>query len=268
MKINEKNLAAFASSATPVDREGWLGKRGEVNKGYQKRWFVLKGNLLFYFEKRGDKEPVGVIVLEGCTIELAEDEEQFGFKIVFHGTGNRSYTLGADSQESMEQWMKALACASYDYMKLMVAELQRQLDEMEEYEAVTTAKNETFNQCSAILTQNIKSVEVKSGNSPVPPPRQRHIPFNRVQQVASLDGQVLPSGHNYRSHRYSSSSGRPDGTSRLAENVPRTKVTFRELHTAYGRRILSDFNAWRHAKRQEQDKNRASVATQELLITL
>lgn len=68
MKINEKNLAAFATSATPVDREGWLVKRGEVNKGYQKRWFVLKGNLLFYFEKRGDKEPVGVIVLEGCTI--------------------------------------------------------------------------------------------------------------------------------------------------------------------------------------------------------
>jgi len=68
MKINEKNLAAFASSATPVDREGWLFKRGEVNKGYQKRWFVLKGNLLFYFEKRGEKEPVGVIVLEGCTV--------------------------------------------------------------------------------------------------------------------------------------------------------------------------------------------------------
>jgi hypothetical protein len=72
MKINEKNLAAFASSATPVDREGWLVKRGEVNKGYQKRWFVLKGNLLFYFEKRGDKEPVGVIVLEGCTIGRCE----------------------------------------------------------------------------------------------------------------------------------------------------------------------------------------------------
>lgn len=68
MKINEKNLAAFASSATPVDREGWLVKKGEVNKAYQRRWFVLKGNLLFYFEKRGDKEPVGVIVLEGCTI--------------------------------------------------------------------------------------------------------------------------------------------------------------------------------------------------------
>jgi hypothetical protein len=61
---------------------------------------------------------------------IAELAEQFGFKIVFHGTGDRIYTLGAESQESMAQSMKALACASYDYMKLMVAGLQRQLDEM------------------------------------------------------------------------------------------------------------------------------------------
>ncbi|XP_069668640.1 sesquipedalian-1-like [Periplaneta americana] len=269
MKINEKNLAAFASSATPVDREGWLVKRGEVNKGYQKRWFLLKGNLLFYFEKRGDKEPVGVIVLEGCTIELAEDEEQFGFKIVFHGTGNRSYTLGAESQESMEQWMKALACASYDYMKLMVAELQRQLDEMEECEAVTMSQNQNVNFSSSTLNHNSESVETRSGTSPLPPPRQRHNPFNRVQQVASLDGQTLPGHqHHYRSHSIRSAPGRPDGTSRMTENVPRTKVTFRELHTSYGRRVLSDFNAWRHAKRQEQEKKQESVATQELLITL
>lgn len=93
-------MIAFASSTTPVDREGWLNKRGEVNRGYQKRWFVLKGNILFYFDRRGDREPVGMIILEGCTIELAEEEEQFGFKIVFHGANNRSYTLAADSQVS------------------------------------------------------------------------------------------------------------------------------------------------------------------------
>lgn len=63
--------------------------------------------------------------------ELAEDEEHFSFKIEFHGTNNRSYILAADSQESMEQWMKALACAGYDYIKLMVAELQRELDDIE-----------------------------------------------------------------------------------------------------------------------------------------
>lgn len=68
MKINEKNLSAYSTSTSPVDKEGWLCKRGELNKGYQKRWFVLKGNLLFYFDRKSDKEPLGVVILEGCSI--------------------------------------------------------------------------------------------------------------------------------------------------------------------------------------------------------
>lgn len=68
MKINEKNLSAFAVSSTPIDKEGYLTKKGEVNKNFQRRYFVLKGNLLFYFDRKGDKEPVGLIILEGCTI--------------------------------------------------------------------------------------------------------------------------------------------------------------------------------------------------------
>lgn len=39
--------------------------------------------------------------------------------------------MSAETQELMEQWMKALTCAGYEYMKLMVSELQRQLDEIE-----------------------------------------------------------------------------------------------------------------------------------------
>ena len=39
--------------------------------------------------------------------------------------------MAAESQESMEGWMKALSCASYDFMKLMVAELQKQLDDID-----------------------------------------------------------------------------------------------------------------------------------------
>lgn len=38
------------------------------------------------------------------------------------------------NQETLEEWMKVLACASYDYMKLMVMELQQQLDDLEEAE--------------------------------------------------------------------------------------------------------------------------------------
>lgn len=103
MKINERTLISYAVSAEkPTDKSGWLWKRGEVNKNFQKRFFVLKGNLLFYFEKNTDKEPVGVIILEGCTIELAEEEaEKFSFKIVFHGEGKRTFILGTDTPVSI-----------------------------------------------------------------------------------------------------------------------------------------------------------------------
>ena len=38
--------------------------------------------------------------------------------------------MAADDQEVMESWMKVLSCATYEYMRLMVAELQRQLDDI------------------------------------------------------------------------------------------------------------------------------------------
>ena len=133
MKIlNEKGLMHFASSGAPADKEGYLEKKGELNKGFQKRWFVLKGNLLFYYERKGDRDPSGMIVLEGCTIELAEDVKNFMFMINFAATGVRNYCLSAHSQESMESWMKALSCAGYEYMKLMVSELQNKLKEVSE----------------------------------------------------------------------------------------------------------------------------------------
>lgn len=127
MKINEKTVANFAVSSSPVDREGYLYKRGELNKGFQRRWFVLKGNLLFYFEKKQDKEPFGVIVIENCGVQASPFEGNT-FEIVFDGPGCRTYVLQADSEEEMLGWMKSLAHASYEYLKTIVTELQRQLD--------------------------------------------------------------------------------------------------------------------------------------------
>jgi sesquipedalian len=63
-------------------------------------------------------------------VELSEDDEPYSFKLVFHGPSDRTFTLGAENQEVMEEWMKAIAAASYDYMKLLVMELQRQVDEL------------------------------------------------------------------------------------------------------------------------------------------
>lgn len=110
---------------------GFLYKRGEINKAFQRRYFVLKGNLLFYFETRMDKEPLGLIIVEGCTIELSmEPVDNYCFEIVFNG--NRTYILAADTQESMEMWMKTLTCAGYEYKRIIVSELKQQLQEIED----------------------------------------------------------------------------------------------------------------------------------------
>lgn len=78
MKVNEKNLIAIANASNLViDKEGWLNKKAESNKGFQKRWFVLKGNLLYYFEKKTDREPAGVVIVEGCTVGKLQISDKF-----------------------------------------------------------------------------------------------------------------------------------------------------------------------------------------------
>lgn len=137
MKLNERSVAHYATCDSPTDHAGFLRKRverhhhhGHHGTSYQRRWFVLKGNLLFYFEERESREPVGLVVLEGCTVELCEAAEEFAFAIRFDDAGAKAYVLVADGQAAMEAWVKALSRASFDYMRLVVRELEKQLEEM------------------------------------------------------------------------------------------------------------------------------------------
>ncbi|KAJ7309818.1 hypothetical protein JRQ81_007888 [Phrynocephalus forsythii] len=131
MKINERSLAFYATCDSPADNAGFLYKKGERHTAYHRRWFVLKGNMLFYFEDRESREPVGVIILEGCTVELCESTEEFAFAIKFDGTKSRTYVLAAESQASMESWVKSVSRASFGYLRLVVRELEKQLEEVQ-----------------------------------------------------------------------------------------------------------------------------------------
>lgn len=132
MKLNERSVAHYATCDSPPDKTGFLFKKGERNTAYHRRWFVLKGNMLFYFEERDSREPIGVIVLEGCTVELCESTEEFAFAIKFECAKARVYKMAAENQAAMESWVKALSRASFDYMRLVVKELERQLEEIHE----------------------------------------------------------------------------------------------------------------------------------------
>ncbi|KAI8038287.1 sesquipedalian-1 [Drosophila gunungcola] len=195
MKINEKNLYVFARTP-PFDMEGFLNKRGEVNKAFQRRYFVLKGNLLFYFESRLDKEPLGLIIVEGCTIELSNEVDNYCFEIAFNG--NRTYILSADNQESMETWMKALTCAGYEYKRIIMAELKRELNEIED------SRNK-------MLGNAIDGPQTASGEAKPRPPPRRTNPFNRPAPPppdSSLRGGVVMSPLPFVNGYFGSSNAR------------------------------------------------------------
>nr|XP_002165645.3 sesquipedalian-1 [Hydra vulgaris] len=129
MKINDKSLISYASTESEFDKKGYLNKKGELNHSYKRRWFVLKGNLLFYFEQPG-KTPLGMIVIENCSIEV-NDADRFSFCIRYQAenltSNSRAYILCADSESDMEQWIRSLASTSYMFIAMVVAEFQKTL---------------------------------------------------------------------------------------------------------------------------------------------
>lgn len=85
----------------------------------------MKGNLLYYQERPGDRNLLGVIVLEGCMVQACETDGQFCFSLVFTGPGLRTYRLAADDHLSQENWVSALLCASHLYLSMIVKDLER-----------------------------------------------------------------------------------------------------------------------------------------------
>lgn len=161
MRLNEKCVAEYSTSSAPTDREGYLNKKGELNRGYQRRWFILKGNLLYYFEKRSDKEPIGVIVLDNCHVELAESGEPYAFQITFGGDG-RTYILGADSSKEMEAWMRSITHSNYDYLRMMVESFESTLEKLTSDEndlaSVSSYPDENLNRIANLNNNNATNI--------------------------------------------------------------------------------------------------------------
>ncbi|EDV29367.1 uncharacterized protein TRIADDRAFT_17632, partial [Trichoplax adhaerens] len=129
MKINDKSIIHLANNFEHVDKQGFLYKKGEINRSLQRRWFVLTGNLLFYFEKQYSREPIGVVVLEGYVVSR-DPNNTYGFLLCFAGENTRTWTFSAENREDMESWMQALARSSYDYMRDLANDLDRQIKEL------------------------------------------------------------------------------------------------------------------------------------------
>ncbi|XP_072452406.1 sesquipedalian-2 isoform X2 [Notamacropus eugenii] len=242
MKLNEHSVAHFAVSGSPADHEGFLrccsspGARQPTSGGSGPRcWFVLKGNLLFYFEGRETRPPLGLIVLEGCTVELCQGPQEFTFAIRFDAPGLRPYVLAAEGPEAQEAWVKVLSRASFGYMRLLLQELQRRLEEMQ-------------------LGLASRHSPHRVGPPPDrPPPQPDARGLREGSPLAETDGEVeatkLPVPVSRR-HLAETCSWGPTGLPLNEGDSPVSPETscFAKLHDWYGQEILDLRREWLQAR--------------------
>uniref|UniRef100_A0A8D0RQT0 Rho GTPase activating protein 22 n=1 Tax=Sus scrofa TaxID=9823 RepID=A0A8D0RQT0_PIG len=63
----------------PVLKAGWLKKQRSIMKNWQQRWFVLRGDQLFYYKDKDETKPQGFISLQGTQVtELLPGPEDPG----------------------------------------------------------------------------------------------------------------------------------------------------------------------------------------------
>ena len=117
------------------------------------------------------------------------------------------YTLGTGSMEDLEAWMKLIASASYDYMKLMVVELEQQLQQQ----------------------------DGGGGGGPQVPPRTRTNPFNNPSAYGGRRKKGWAEYHQsvgtkiLRDRQKWAATIRPDsGTGTSPDAAPETTVSMEE----------------------------------------
>lgn len=94
---------------------GWLYKQGGFVKNWKKRWFVAREGKIMYFHGASDPTPLGTVDLRRVTVDVCEPYEMnarnqclYYFKVVPPRRDSRTYYLGADSEQEMVRWIRAL----------------------------------------------------------------------------------------------------------------------------------------------------------------
>lgn len=132
MRTDENILTNIANSSSPAVKKGFLWKWGDKKKELLRRWFVLKCNMLFYFEKINDKKPLGVIVLEGVTIKTATGSGSYCIEITPEDGQSRTYILETSSKTDMELWTSVLKSSSYYLVRQQYEELKTRYEKAKE----------------------------------------------------------------------------------------------------------------------------------------
>ncbi|XP_049848756.1 PH domain-containing protein DDB_G0274775-like [Schistocerca gregaria] len=98
-------------SLSDVDYQGWMTKQGGSFKNWKRRWFVLKGPVIYYFKSNAPETEVqGQIDLTSQS--FVRQEFKHGKKQAFAvATQKRIFFMYADQDEESAKWMSLISKA-------------------------------------------------------------------------------------------------------------------------------------------------------------
>jgi len=116
--IEPFDVAAAEDVAADAIRAGWLWKRSENSwvGSWQRRWCVLAGYLMYYFESPSSREPKGILSLDGALMQLTNRFKADGKPPVLSietRSGRQFYFYGKAHADTMG-WLEMLPEASPD----------------------------------------------------------------------------------------------------------------------------------------------------------
>lgn len=107
------------NDVTKVIKSGWLRKQSGLVRSWQDRWFVLKGQSLYYYARENEAKQHGVVLLSGCTVEEIafnrDEPDRWLVEISPAGSAKSSETvqLCANTEALRTEWASALRRAIY-----------------------------------------------------------------------------------------------------------------------------------------------------------
>ena len=109
----ERRATTVRRNVNDISYEGFLLKQSPTwPYGSQKRWCVLKGRVLTYFENQQSHTPAGTLDLKGATLvdvsKSAKMPHSFGLTGPTGQLKLRTYIFSAVSREEYQQWINVL----------------------------------------------------------------------------------------------------------------------------------------------------------------
>lgn len=102
----------FQQNSIPILKEGYLIKQGGLVKNWKRRWFVLEGCNLHYYENEDKSKFKDSISLLNCQITPYDNIKDKEYCIQIEGLGKRTYYLCASNAIEQKEWINALVKGS------------------------------------------------------------------------------------------------------------------------------------------------------------